>query len=868
MPTFIENCNCKGARPSGIVGMKHNLRPSLTGRLLNDRHCARFIVAPTGFGKSSLAYEYAQIVFEFQHVFWIRCDSPCFLRDLDASTLSSQILKCDKEPKLIVCDDVPRLDSSRTQAFSDFVRDMLDADCEILACCTPSNDSIAASRLDSIQIRPEDMLLNDEETAIERLRGLAVDDFDSCGKQWRIASFAWNEGKKDQVVGGISQETLPLSLKCAAFAMLIFGRGEIASLSSLLPKSTIEDDVRILENDFPYLGIDFENGSFDAMDMSVREIAKGFGADIDKFRTGFAVDASDNVSLLMADMLVSEGSCARAAEFMQVYGKGDARQRWAERNGWSLAFLPDPLAFLELVEEIVSKRGKLSADICSMAAWSAYILGDNEASLAFCSRAKKASVGAWSGKKSCELVQMIIEGEPVKGEGALMRRLNDHGNSDRGQDLSIGSPIDWSLACELERTRIDDDMGFMDLWRTCASDVDDSPSGLFVARTLMFCGTIFLESLLEDRAKIECPGPYWDMVTDIARLSVDLMSTISEMNWPEYLAVKYLEQCSDVRPYDFPLKLDVTDVSAMRRVDLRLFEQSGKWQSRVERSKRKRGEFELTHPDPYRKSPVKAKELNAIRTTIPTLSIVLFGGLNCWIGDERDNARILTREKAKTLLALITLSRGREIAREKLVRMLWPETDFDSANKNLYVVWSYLKRSLSVGQSCPYLQRTQNGFRLDTRHVRCDLTEFEDLCRALLFGRDDMSKWEEMYEKVSNHFAEDLLPNITNNQSIESMRKMYRDQLVDGLVAGSNRLLGQNEARGAMWYAREAKRRDPSREDVYIALMASQIASDQRACALDTYFECRRYLSENMGIDPSSKVMELYRSIIEEEQDF
>ena len=51
-----------------------------------------------------------------------------------------------------------------------------------------------------------------------------------------------------------------------------------------------------------------------------------------------------------------------------------------------------------------------------------------------------------------------------------------------------------------------------------------------------------------------------------------------------------------------------------------------------------------------------------------------------------------------------------------------------------------------------------------------------------------------------------------------------------------------------------------------MALMRAQIASLQRTAALQTYFACRRYLADDLGIDPSAETMRLYRSIIEAEE--
>ena len=119
---------------------------------------------------------------------------------------------------------------------------------------------------------------------------------------------------------------------------------------------------------------------------------------------------------------------------------------------------------------------------------------------------------------------------------------------------------------------------------------------------------------------------------------------------------------------------------------------------------------------------------------------------------------------------------------------------------------------------------------------------------------------------MANEYGEDLLSCEATNGVIGEMRESFRTQLVDGIVAAASRLARAGEARGALWFAREAMRRDPRREDVYIALMEAQILSDQRGEALDTYFLCRRFLSESLGIDPSLHLVQLYRSVIESEE--
>ena len=91
MTGFLKQSSCKGHRPNHLASRRHYPRPDLIARLLRERHVARFLVAPEGFGKTGLAMEYADVVFSFDHVFWINGKSPCFLRDLDRGIISSSL---------------------------------------------------------------------------------------------------------------------------------------------------------------------------------------------------------------------------------------------------------------------------------------------------------------------------------------------------------------------------------------------------------------------------------------------------------------------------------------------------------------------------------------------------------------------------------------------------------------------------------------------------------------------------------------------------------------------------------------------------------------------------------------------------------
>ena len=95
MASFVSKAACRGYRPARFSAARLQRRPAVVSRLLRERSVARFLIAPAGFGKTCAALEYAQTIFEFEHVFWIPCESPCFVRDLDANSLVRDILSCD-----------------------------------------------------------------------------------------------------------------------------------------------------------------------------------------------------------------------------------------------------------------------------------------------------------------------------------------------------------------------------------------------------------------------------------------------------------------------------------------------------------------------------------------------------------------------------------------------------------------------------------------------------------------------------------------------------------------------------------------------------------------------------------------------------
>jgi DNA-binding SARP family transcriptional activator len=164
MKPFLEGSACLGKRPR-ILSAGHRIsRPRLVRTLLASRTVERRIVAPTGFGKTSVAAEYAQTVFGFRDTFWINGASVCFLRDLDAGDMAQTLIRYGGSRSLAVFDDVPSMyDPRRCRLFDESIEALLDAGWEVVTVGVPGNPGIQRPGRDRILLTAADLLADTDE---------------------------------------------------------------------------------------------------------------------------------------------------------------------------------------------------------------------------------------------------------------------------------------------------------------------------------------------------------------------------------------------------------------------------------------------------------------------------------------------------------------------------------------------------------------------------------------------------------------------------------------------------------------------------------------------------------------------------------
>ena len=248
---------------------------------------------------------------------------------------------------------------------------------------------------------------------------------------------------------------------------------------------------------------------------------------------------------------------------------------------------------------------------------------------------------------------------------------------------------------------------------------------------------------------------------------------------------------------------------------------------------------------------------------VPPLHIRLFGGMEVTIDGEVLDPRLFTKQKAKTLLAILALNLGREVPRQTILDSMWPNLVGDAPINNFYSMWSVLRKVLSLPDgSCPYLVRHQGSCMLDARYVTCDVTDVDALCHAMLFNDLETREWIQTSAKLEEAYAGELLPSEIKNEYIIRMREIYHQRLIDALVSASHRTSSLGDAKLGLWFARAALGYEQSREDVYRVLMEAQALSGQRTEAVETFMSCLKRMRDDYGVDLSPEMMELYEGLV------
>ncbi|MFI9558747.1 AfsR/SARP family transcriptional regulator [Nonomuraea endophytica] len=197
--------------------------------------------------------------------------------------------------------------------------------------------------------------------------------------------------------------------------------------------------------------------------------------------------------------------------------------------------------------------------------------------------------------------------------------------------------------------------------------------------------------------------------------------------------------------------------------------------------------------------------------------------------------------KQRLLLAALVLADGRTLGRDQLIDVLWADDPPATARNVLRTYASRLRGVL--GREA--LVSVGSGYRLVP--VSTDLAEFERL-RDAGWLREALALWRgQALADLSGPYAE------ATRAALEERRLAVLElRLAADLEAGVE-VTGELSALVAAY---------PLRESVRALLMRALYRGGRQAEAIGVFTEARRVLDEELGVEPSSELADVYQQLI------
>ncbi len=847
-------------------------RDRLVSMMMQDRGVMRILSAPHGYGKTLLAYEYARRVFNAGCVVWIDGQSPEFIRALDNGYLIPEESGRAEEVDLVVVDDLPILDEQRMEVLARCADACLATGTEIVVTTLPSCDYLRSTQPDRVLVTAKDLLVSERDfkASCTRLDGVRREDVQAAWS--RVGSafmgtapcMVW--GHDGQVLlpclRGFFEESVPLEFLRAALAILILERGRAADLGRLGAQLS-EEFSTMAAKDYLFLGFDNIARTFAAGHVPAATIK----AAIEEAGVAQALlGGSFPVHEKALGLLLEEGNTERVEEVMSAFCTAEHCAAWLKDCGWDLIDSGATKLAGTLFERANGQALKRDCMLMVMHAWLMGMRGEK----------REAAYHAREALCLCEGAAPDIESAKVRlGANLALLAFCDAKAADvvgsldslPVDEVQIGNSLEFLVAVaalctpdELERWAAAIHGNFAPASARAKKGTRDDQErldkmlGLFETYGRRFAHTLAFRVALHMLACVETPKMH-GVLHECGTGVLVAMRKRGTCMYSDAIVVGDLWRSGY---FGVSSKtVDVKDAKVLSMASALLMKMSREAGREAPAVPWEQASSTYRAPASGKRKGRKPQHSDA--SEVPVATVSLFGGLEVIVG-EKYIPQSRWSKRALQLFAILVMNQGKDVSREVIFQQMWPELSRSRALDNFYTAWSRMQALLGEG---PYLSRRGEFCSINPRYVVSDVAEFEQLSRRILLENEDAATLLDVYARMEVVYRGGLLPSENDNAYIREQRRRLRAVFVDAMLAGSSRSLEANDARVALWFARKAMDEDKEREDVYMMLIKAQMAAGQRCSAIRTYFQCRKYLRDELGLDPSAETQMLYDRLIE-----
>ena len=256
------------------------------------------------------------------------------------------------------------------------------------------------------------------------------------------------------------------------------------------------------------------------------------------------------------------------------------------------------------------------------------------------------------------------------------------------------------------------------------------------------------------------------------------------------------------------------------------------------------------------------------------VEISLFGGLEMRVNGDLLDLRGWGNSRTRHLFICLVVDSGNDLTREILYERLWPNQESKDLRNCYNVTWSQMRRRIlnalpkkKDGEAEIVYDAFQNmGGRcmLNVNDVYVDVHRFSQLSSQLSESllRDDTEACLSAIKLMLEVYRGDLLPGDLYLDWLNVERNSHRKSFMDAMLLGANICLENDEPESSLLYLQRASTIESDNEELHYLSMRAYTAIGRREEAMKSYHNCRRYLSTELGLDPSKRFVDLYQELL------
>ena len=241
----------------------------------------------------------------------------------------------------------------------------------------------------------------------------------------------------------------------------------------------------------------------------------------------------------------------------------------------------------------------------------------------------------------------------------------------------------------------------------------------------------------------------------------------------------------------------------------------------------------------------------------PLITVRTFGGLQVRAETGIIEERAWKGTKTKNLLKAVIVHGGRNVSKDILTDLLWPDKEGDLAEGSLKVTLTRLRKAVPIPSESgrKWIRIRKGRVSISGDICEIDSIRFKIILKAGLKPGADIST----LQAALDLYTDDFLPNDHGQGWINHHRDMLKTDFGNGAVALSKRCIRSDRVETALPYLTQAMEKAPLLTDVYVLLMRAYLKTGYPSMAIQVFQRAQETFNRELGVAPGPVLVGLAR---------